>query len=315
MGNNFRYILITTISLVLMLTGLFALIYRFNNNEEKVAVDNRAEYPESIYYRESRSVQLPFEQASCIAITDRNILVCGNKKLLLLSTGAVLEKVVELKSAPLAICHNREFGIFMAFNNHIGLYSYEGDFIEEVFQLDGKNKITSMILFSGYLFLADTVGKKIIRYNIHDKKHMEINRYNEQKFILPSPYFELAAGQEGTFFVTDPGRRKIVNLDINMNYLSSWGKSSIALDGFAGCCNPVQLAVTNRVEFITAEKGNNRIKLYSEKGEFLDLILINDNLPKGAEIRDIAVDGNNSLYILEDKVLEIFSPLNKGGNR
>ncbi len=308
MGNNFRYILITIISLVLMLTGLFFLIYRFNN-KDKVVVDNRAEYPESIYYRESRTVQLLLEQASCMAITDRNILVGGDKKLLLLSTGAVLENVVELEFAPLSICHNRDFGVILAFANHVGLYSYEGDFIGELFKLDGNAKITSMISFSGYLFLVDAVGKKIIRYNIHDKKHMEINRYNGQKFILPSPYFELAAGKDNTFFVTDPGRRKIVNLDINMNYLSSWGKSSFALDGFAGCCNPVQLAVTNKMDFITVEKGNNRIKLYSEQGEFLDLILIDENLPKGTEIRDIAIDENNSLYILETKALRIFSLL------
>ena len=54
--------------------------------------------------------------------------------------------------------------------------------------------------------------------------------------------------------------------------LASWGKRSRGLDGFSGCCNPVSVAVTDSGEFVTAERGQPRIKLFGKDGKFRSVI-------------------------------------------
>ena len=63
-----------------------------------------------------------------------------------------------------------------------------------------------------------------------------------------------------------------INPEAAGELLARWGKRSRGLDGFSGCCNPVSVAVTDSGEFVTAERGQPRIKLFDKAGKFRAVI-------------------------------------------
>jgi hypothetical protein len=52
----------------------------------------------------------------------------------------------------------------------------------------------------------------------------------------------------------------------------SWGKPSMGIAGFCGCCNPVGLAVLGDGRCVTFEKGLPRVKVYGAAGELESVV-------------------------------------------
>ena len=96
---------------------------------------------------------------------------------------------------------------------------------------------------------------------------MDPERHTSE-FVIPSPHFDLVAGPDETFWVVNPGKRRIESYSRPGELQSMWGQAGAALADFFGCCNPAHLALLPDGRFVTSEKGIPRIKIYSEAGEF-----------------------------------------------
>jgi hypothetical protein len=79
------------------------------------------------------------------------------------------------------------------------------------------------------------------------------------------------------------------------------------LEGFAGCCNPVHLAILPNGNFITYEKGLDRIKIYGPTGNF-ECVVAGPGSFKGKSdfhcsqatlVNDMASDPEGNIYVLD----------------
>ncbi len=110
----------------------------------------------------------------------------------------------------------------------------------------------------------------------------------------------------------NPGRRQIDTYTFDGDYEFSWGKHSVKIEGFCGCCNPVNIAMLPDDSFVTCEKGLTRIKVYDRDGNFKGVVagpdqLIPDTpqkictLPEQCQSGgfDVATDSDGAVYVLD----------------
>ena len=112
--------------------------------------------------------------------------------------------------------------------------------------------------------------------------------------------------------VVNPGRHRIEAYTFDGDLEFSWGKFSTNVEGFCGCCNPVNFAILEDESFVTCEKGIIRVKIYDAEGSFVGVVagpeqLVEGNIsltclfPEGCHSGgfDVAVDRKGRILILD----------------
>jgi sugar lactone lactonase YvrE len=181
--------------------------------------------------------------------------------------------------------------------------------------------LTSIALNEEMIFAAEAVNGRIYVYDWAGKRIGAIGGEGDNKFVIPSPYFDVAMAPDGLLRVVDPGRHLIVAFTVDGHKEWSWGKATPAIEGFSGCCNPVNFAILPDGSFVTAEKGLVRVKVYDEEGEFVGVVAGPEqldwtdkqqvcNTPEECQSRgfDVAVDSDGKIYVLDTvkNVVRIF---------
>jgi len=78
---------------------------------------------------------------------------------------------------------------------------------------------------------------------------------------------------EGAIYVAENAAYRVVKMDIDGNELGKWGsRNRDSIEGFAACCNPMNLCFDAEGKLYTAESGPGRVKCYSTDGKFLSLV-------------------------------------------
>ena len=150
--------------------------------------------------------------------------------------------------------------------------------------------------------------------------HRDADR-NIDGFVIPSPYFDLAVAADGLLRVVNPGKHLIEAYTFAGDLEFSWGKFSSKLDGFTGCCNPVNIAILPDGNFVTCEKGLVRVKVYDSDGEIMGAVAGPEELVEGGVVRictlpeecqsggfDVAVDSKGRVFVLDTvkNVIRVF---------
>jgi len=105
--------------------------------------------------------------------------------------------------------------------------------------------------------------------------------------------------QFGELWVVNPGMHAIENYTDDGKLRGFWEKSSMNIDGFAGCCNPAEMTIQADGSFITSEKGMVRIKVYDPSGELRSVVAGPDKFMEEGKAPEVAVDNNGVIYALD----------------
>ena len=122
--------------------------------------------------------------------------------------------------------------------------------------------------------------------------------------------------------MVNPGNLRVDAYTFDGDYEFSWGRRSVEIDGFCGCCNPVNIAILPNGGFVTCEKGLVRVKLYDSQGEFKGVVAGPAQLVRDGDVRicdlpeecqaggfDVAVDATGRVFVLDTikNVVRVFS--------
>lgn len=171
------------------------------------------------------------------------------------------------------------------------------DFVDRSF-------LTSIAVTEDDVYIADAGKHVVYRYNWDGERKEEIGRKDDDRDIpginVPSPYLDLAINDEGHLWVVNPGELGLERYRRNGDIVTSWYHPTLELHGFSGCCNPTQIAFDNEGNLITGEKGLVRLKVYEvTAGTFEELIVGHKFFPKAQSLRDLVVDSQNRVMVLE----------------
>jgi hypothetical protein len=199
--------------------------------------------------------------------------------------------------------------IFLGIQDQLEIYSASGKLLKKWKSCGEKSIITSVAVNGNDIFIADAGNKIVYHYNNAGTLLRQIGQKDPEKgirgFVIPSPYFDLGIGNKGELWVVNPGRHTFEQYDMEGELVTSWGKATMTMEGFCGCCNPSHFAMFPDGSFVTSEKGIERIKVYKPDGAFSCLVAGPDKFTEGTKGIDLAVDSKNRILVLDPEKNQI----------
>jgi hypothetical protein len=277
--------------------------------------------PALVAYEEVARWLSPRKEPRRIAIgpDDRIYLSAGNYLSVLNQTGQPLLEIA-LPDAACCAAVAKDGTVFAATRDHIELYESAGQRRAKWDSPGKKCWITSLAVGENDVFAADSGNRIILRFDRSGKLISRLGEKNAERnvpgFILPSPYLDVEIHRDGLLRVNNPGRHEVEVYTFDGDFEGAWGKPSIAIDGFCGCCNPIAIAALPDGRIVTCEKGLPRVKVYSAAGEFESVVAGVEAFPENAKIcnalndctrggMDLAVDSKGRVYILDFVTTEV----------
>lgn len=164
--------------------------------------------------------------------------------------------------------------LFVGLKDHIEVWEPSGRVQARWPSPSPRSLLTSIALVGDEVFVADAGTQTVYRFSATGELRGRIGR-NERGgdgFVVPSPFFDVAAGPEGNLYVVNPGALRIETRTREGVLRAFWGESGAGIEGFFGCCNPAHLAVLPDGRLVTAEKGLLRVKVYTPEGNLESVV-------------------------------------------
>ncbi len=263
-------------------------------------------------WSESGTIKLDLDVIFGLAIHDDLVYVSGDEVLLKLNDGRELEHF-ELGAEAFCLDIGENGEIYLGLGDHIEVRNPDGT-LKARWQAPGERSlITAIAVAESDVYCADAGYRVVYRYDFDGNIVQHIGGPDSETgyegFSIPSPYFDLAIGYEGYVWAVDPGKHLIKNFLPDGSERSSWGKTSPAIDGFCGCCNPTNIAIFPDGSFVTSEKGLNRVKVYAPTGDLVSVVAAPDQFDRGTAGLDLGIDDRGRILVLDPKAraIRIFS--------
>jgi hypothetical protein len=294
--------------------------------------------PNLILYEESpEHFVTGFKAARAIAIDSKgNMYIAGDKAIsihgyvvgdkgsIALSSGGDLPGSIKLTDMPRCLTVADDGKIYVGMKDHVEVYDSRGKRLAIWASLGERAVLTSIAVSRGNVFIADAGNRIVLRYDTTGRLINRIGDKDEARnipgFVIPSPYFDLAVRRDELLRVVNPGLHRIEAYTLDGDLEFWWGKYSLSVEGFCGCCNPANFAVLADDSFVTCEKGLARIKIYDPEGAFVGVVAGPEQLGVTPHICatpaqcqsggfDVAVDEHGRIFVLDtiNNVVKIFT--------
>jgi hypothetical protein len=172
---------------------------------------------------------------------------------------------------------------------NILLIGTDGKIKSEWGPYEANSIITSITADDNFVAIADAGNKMVFILGKGGEVKAMIGQ-GDRKFIIPSPYFDVALFGKNTIYIANTGYRRIETWTTDGRYIEAFGEPGSAPGAFCGCCNPAHFAVIPQ-GFITAEKGINRIKITDPDGKFIEFVSAENKFTPSIPLDIASVDG------------------------
>jgi len=274
--------------------------------------------PNLILYQENAPpIRTGFAHTRGLAVGRQgSIYVAGDKAIRTFSENGQLLAEIELSDVPGCLTVATDGKIYIGMKDHVEVYGSQRKRLASWQSLGDNAVLTSIAVSKDDVFVADAGNRIVLHYDTTGKLINRIGRKDPQRdipgFVIPSPYFDLAVASDGLVRVVNPGLHRIEAYTADGDLEFWWGKFSSALEGFCGCCNPVNFAILDDGSFVTCEKGLVRVKIYDPKGIFVGVVAGPEQLVEGGTSQictlpgqcqaggfDVAVDSQGRILVLD----------------
>jgi|WetSurMetagenome_2_1015567.scaffolds.fasta_scaffold18229_4 hypothetical protein len=262
-------------------------------------------------YNKIRIIPTGLKNLSGIAVNEEGkIYVCGNAQINVFDSAGLKTNRLDIDTIADCIAINGS-DIYLGVGAGILHYNLSGSKIAFWKPSDFRGQITSIAVNGNFVYAADAVKKRVLKYTPEGKLVLEIGKKDSTTgatgFILPSSYFDIAFGSFNDLWIANTGRLRIENYTTNGHFQSSWGISSFSNNGFGGCCNPAHFTILPDGSFVTYEKGVDKIKLFDPTGRFLCIVAGAGSFKGNADfqlgnnhlVKDIASGTDGTVYVLD----------------
>ncbi len=273
---------------------------------------------ELVGYTEIRKIKIELQNlyGLAVGVGDR-IYVSGDKKVLILDRQGRQISAIDLTKPAKCITIDQNGEIYLGMRNHVEVYDSSGTKKATWPDLDDKAVITSLAVKENDVFVADAGNRVVLRFDKSGKLICLIGEKDPGRqipgLIIPSPYFDLQIDNDGFLWLVNPGRHSLEKYTDDGDLITSWGQTSMAIEGFCGCCNPTHIAILRNGSFVTSEKGLVRVKIYNPVGDFTAVVAGAEHFAEGTVGLDLAVNSLGHILVLDPKAgaVRIFAETDK----
>ena len=266
--------------------------------------------PALIQYEETLQFTVGMKEVRALAAgPEDRIYVGGDQAVAVYDAQGTRQSEIALDDRPFCLAvgdaeHAFPGRIYVGMQHRVEVCDPQGKRLATWNDLGEKSLITSIAVAEYEVFVADAGNKIVWRYDTTGKLLGQIGKRDELRkipgFVITSGHFDLAVAPDGLLHVVNPRLLRIEAYTFDGDLEHHWGKSSPAIEGFFGCCNPAHFAVLPDGRYVTAEKGAARVKIYSAQGEFQCVVAGPKQLE--SEAADLAADSRGRVLVLDPKL-------------
>jgi len=270
--------------------------------------------PSLLLYKESESLPFREEPLKGIAAGVGDVLAAaGSGHIYIYGKNGSLKNKFKTGGEPNCITLDEEGKVLAGMMDHVEIFSADGVKLAAWNTLGEKAHITSIAAGREQTVVADYGNGRLWVFS----KSGKLLRFISRGFAVPSPYFSVKFDGAGNIWAVNPGRLRVEQYTPEGEYVKAWGRATMEIEGFSGCCNPTHLAIDAGGNFFTSEKGIPRVKKYDSSGSFLGIVAGPDKFREGARGLDLAVDTSGIVYVADpaNKKVKVFAPSNKGAGK
>lgn len=166
--------------------------------------------------------------------------------------------------------------VYAALRDHVEVSDAKGKRLASWATPEGRPFLTGVAVGERDVFVADAGNRVVWRHDLNGELVGTIGRRDPDRnipgLVLPSPFLDVEIGRDGLLRVNNPGRHRVELYTFEGKLELFWGQFSMAMKGFSGCCNPVNLALLEDGSTVTFEKGLPRVKVYEATGMFESVV-------------------------------------------
>lgn len=258
-------------------------------------------------WREVRQVPIA-PQATCLAVApDGGLYVGAGQTLSGPEDAAGVRGARQLPFTPAAVTAQQ--GLFVAARDQV--YSLTSALRPVSPVLGARAVLTGLAASVKDLWVADSGSRVIWHFDAAGKLLGSFGgREGKDKskgLIVPSPHLKVVLKPDGNLLVNNPGRLRVDTYSPSGALKSSFGKASVDITGFCGCCNPIDIALLGQGFVVTAEKGLPRVKVYRADGTLESVVVGSAGLSPRCEPQ-IAVSPTGQILVLDApaRVVRVF---------
>jgi DNA-binding beta-propeller fold protein YncE len=246
-----------------------------------------------VKWREVR--QVPVESdVSCLAVAPDGELYLGSARMLYATKiGVPVWRTTLLNSA--ATCVAVGGGSYVGSRDRVSVLGKHFDKKAQWPILGERVVLSGLAPSREGLWVADSGNRRVLHL---DKSGTVIGTFGKGQLIVPSPHLKVLVKPDGNLLVNNPGRLRVDTYSPDGVLKSSFGKASVNIDGFCGCCNPIDIALLPDGRVVTAEKGLPRVKIYSPDGTLESVVVGPEGLSPRCEPQ-IAVTPQGQILVLD----------------
>jgi hypothetical protein len=203
--------------------------------------------------------------AAMAALPDGRLALGLDRALAVLDEDGNVVRRLTVDEPVTAVATEGDDGLVVAGRASVQVLGPEGALREAWTPGDERSRITSVARSGVDLFVADAGRRTVSRYRGGDRV------WTLDGFHVPSPYFDLAVAGD-RLWVAHTGKHRLEAYDFTGDLERHWGKASMQIDGFCGCCNPCHFVIRADGRFVTSEKGLHRVKVCGSDGRVESLV-------------------------------------------
>jgi hypothetical protein len=229
--------------------------------------------PKLIQYEQVGQFRSPYPEPHRIAAGpgDRLYIASGNYVTVVERDGTRISEIA-LTGGARCVAMAGDGTVYAGLRDHVEVFDAKGKRTATWESLGKRAWLSGLAVGEKGVFAADSGNRVVLRYDTSGKLLGRIGEKNKDRnipgFVLPSPYLDVKLAPDGLLRVNNTGRHRVEAYTPEGDLEFFWGKPSMAIEGFCGCCNPVGLALLPDGRYITSEKGLPRVKVYSKEGAF-----------------------------------------------
>ncbi|MBW6502165.1 MAG: hypothetical protein K0B05_12295 [Bacteroidales bacterium] len=224
-----------------------------------------------------------------VAVSSTGDLFIGGESFITCLTNDLSPKWSITTDKPVTALSVSNQTIYASTQETILLVSTEGRITGEWGPYESNSLITSVSSNDEFVAFADATNKRVFVLR-KDGEVAHMMGHTERKFIIPSPYFDIALTENNMLYAANPGMHRVEEWTLDGKQTNTFGIAGLAPEAFCGCCNPSHLTLYNN-RLVTAEKGLNRIKIMDNAGEFIELVSSENSFIPSIPL-DIAAGGD-----------------------
>ncbi len=257
-------------------------------------------------WEELDEIPLDLDSPRGMAVQGDRLLVAGTNAIAVLDAHHNEIERYAFEGEPNCLAIAPDGTMFVGMPNEVQVLNADGSAGSRWTDFADRSYLTSIAATDKNVFIADAGKHVVYRYNWDGERKVEIGRRNDDLDVpgieVPSPYLDLAVNDEGHLWIVNPGKLGLERYRPNGDIVTSWYHPTLELHGFSGCCNPTQITFDKSGNLVTSEKGLVRLKKYEvTAGDFQELVMGHKTFPKEQSVRDIAVDAEDRILVLDPR--------------